>query len=78
MIIILKCYAISGHYLLLITLVKIHILPYYIYIFTILLYISYSILYICIKFKVDCIDPHLKHVPNLITSHNKAMLIILS
>ena len=46
--------------------------------FTILFYISYSILYICINLKVDCIDPHLKHVPNLITSHNKAMLIILS
>ena len=42
------------------------------YIFTILFYISYSILYICIKLKVDCIDPHLKHVPNLITSHNKS------
>ena len=48
--------------------------------FTLLFYISYSILYLYqyIKLKVDCLDPHLKHVPNLITSHNKAMLIILS
>ena len=68
MIIISKCYVITGHYLLLIPLVKRHILLYYIYtytyiyiyIFTILFYISYSILYICIKLKVDCIDPHLK------------------
>ena len=93
MIIILKCYVIIGHYghyLLLITLVKIHILVYflyiyiyiyiyiYTYIFTILFYTSYSILYICIKLKVDCIDPYLKHDPKLITSHNKAMLITLS
>ena len=28
--------------------------------FTILFYTSYSILYICIKLKVECIDPHLK------------------
>ena len=41
-------------------LVKVHILLYYIYIFTILFYTSYSILYICIKLKVECIDPHLK------------------
>ena len=31
-----------------------------IYIFTILFYTPYSILYICIKLKVECIDPHLK------------------
>ena len=46
---------ITGHYLLLITLVKIHILLHYIYI---LLYHFIFLSYIFVK--VDCIDPHLK------------------
>ena len=44
----------------------------YYFIFHILSYIFVS------KLKVHCIDPHLKHIPNLITSDNKAMLITLS
>ena len=66
-----------GHYLLLITLVKIHILLYYIYIYLLYYFIFHILFYIFIylyqyiKLKVDCLHPHLKHVPNLITSYNK-------
>ena len=51
---VIICYNISEN-----TYFTILILYIYIY-FTILFYISYSILYICIKLKVECIDPHLK------------------
>ena len=55
MIIIQKCYTITGHYLLLITLAKIHILLHYIYLLYYFIFLSY------IFVKVDCIDPPLKN-----------------
>ena len=45
---------ITGHYLLLITLAKIHILLHYIYLLYYFIFLSY------IFVKVDCIDPPLK------------------
>ena len=46
---------ITGHYLLLITLAKIHILLHYIYLLYYFIFLSY------IFVKVDCIDPPLKN-----------------